>query len=440
MHLAHSYTHCDRLIVFRDCFVKVLTVAYSLSKGGTERAAQNFAFGYADIGCDSKFMFTRFDGPRRQYIEDRGIALFSLQKEEDCEEIKNWSPDVVHVHSHGIDFDEFEKIHSLLPNAKYIETNVFSRPSPWAKSIDISYQLSQWCLWLFKKRSNNYYLPAIVPNPVDTSAFCRVSDELRNAFRAKYGLKSSDLVIGRIGQHFEGKWSSVLLDVFEEQRKDDARVKLLVVNPPDSILARISKSPYKSEIIHIKQIHGDENLAACYSAIDLFVLIAEQGESFGMVLAESLLCETPVVTLTTPWGDNSQGEVIGNRVGGFVAANKNELSKLVQNLLFDELKRKQFGLAGRNRIIRLFDFKVVAKNSLELIQGHKNPNGTVSPYQLMMDSEGIIGFLSKRILRSEQFYPLLIYTLGYKPVYHLPFKIIFILINRLRALAKVRAG
>jgi glycosyltransferase involved in cell wall biosynthesis len=418
--------------------MKILTVVYSLGKGGTERAAQNFACAYHDIGCDSKVMCTRLDGVRRQYIEGRGIAVFSLQSEEHCEEIKKWNPNVVHLHSHGIHMTDFQKIYLLLPNAKYIETNVFSRPSPWADMIDISYQLSQWCLWLFNKRSNNNYPSAIVPYPVDTAAFARVSDEVRSAFRAKYCLRSSDLVIGRVGQHFDSKWSPVLLDVFEEQRKCDPRVKLLVVNPPDSILRRISESPYESEIIYIKQIYGDENLSACYSSIDLFVLIAEQGESFGMVLAESLLCETSVVTLATPWGDNSQGEVISNRVDGFVAVNKSELSNLIKNLLFDKAKRGEFGRAGRERIIRLFDSKVVAKNSLDIIRGGKKIIDGMSPYQLMMRSEGSIGILSRIILRTENFFPLLFYTFGYKPCYLLPLKLVSILIRRLINLVNVR--
>ena len=105
--------------------MKVLTVVYALSKGGTERAAINFAFGYAEIGLDSKVIFTRLDGPRREDIESRGITLYSMQSEEDCDEIKKWNPDLVHLHSHGIHMNEFEKIHSLLPCARYVETNVF---------------------------------------------------------------------------------------------------------------------------------------------------------------------------------------------------------------------------------------------------------------------------------------------------------------------------
>lgn len=394
--------------------MKILNVVYSLDKGGTERAAQNFAFSYADIGCDSRLLFTRVDGPRRQYIEDKAIPLFSLKSENDCKAIKEWNPDVVHLHSHGICMEEFKKIKLLLPNAKYVETNVFSRPSPWADSIHVSYQLSKWCLWLFNKRSAGRYSSAILPYPVDTSSFARVSDDYKAEFRSKHHLKDSDLVLGRIGQHYPGKWSPLLLDVFEELREKNPNIKLLVVNPPSSILARILISPYKSDVIHIDQIHGDEALAACYSSIDVFVLIAEQGESFGMVLVESMLCETPVITLATPWGDNSQGEVVGNGIGGFVATNKNELSRLTNKLIGDRGLREKMGRNGRKRVINLYDSKVVAKKSINLIQNGNVDTFSPEPLELMKDGEGSVNFFSRVILTKEMHYSLLIYTLGYR--------------------------
>ena len=63
-----------------------------------------------------------------------------------------------------------------------------------------------------------------------------------------------------------------------------------------------------------------------------------------MVLSESLLCETPVITLSTPWADNSQGEVIGNCVGGFVASKKSQLKRLIEELLFDEQLRNDMAV------------------------------------------------------------------------------------------------
>lgn len=66
--------------------MKILTVVYSLGKGGTERAAQNFAFGYSDIGYsdighDSRFLYTRIDGVRREYLEKKKFLFITYQME-----------------------------------------------------------------------------------------------------------------------------------------------------------------------------------------------------------------------------------------------------------------------------------------------------------------------------------------------------------------------
>ena len=53
-------------------------------------------------------------------------------------------------------------------------------------------------------------------------------------------------------------------------------------------------------MIDIAFLKDDKELSNCYSAIDIFVHAANQGESFGMVLAEAQLCQTPIITLSTP--------------------------------------------------------------------------------------------------------------------------------------------
>ncbi len=419
---------------------KVLTVVFSLEKGGTERAAQNFAFGYASVGCDSRVLFTRIDGPRRACIEARALPLYSLGSSDDCKAVRNWMPDVVHVHSHGINPDEFEKIKLLVPAAKYVETNVFSYPSPWADKIDISYQLSQWCLWLFKSRSSQKYPSALIPNAVDTSSFCRAPAAKRKKFRSQYGFSDTDIVLGRVGQSYHGKWSGILIDVFEELRQNDKSIKLLIVSPPDSILERCSNSRFLSDIVFIDKIIGDTNLSVCYSSIDVFVLIAEQGESFGMVLAESLLCETPAVTLSTPWGDNSQGEVIGHEIGGFVAAKKSYLVELVRKLVDDPLLRKKMGRDGRHRIIQNFDSTIVATKSLLTLSGENANFEALEPLALMRDSHGKIGVFSYIILKIGKGFFILAYTLFHRPAHHLPLQILRKLKSRSSMFCRKNSG
>lgn len=401
--------------------MKILNVVYSLGKGGTERAAQNFATGYAENGNESRLLFTRQDGPRRAELVARGIPVHDLRRKEDVELLKEWAPDVVHVHSHGLQEDEMSNLVRTFCSAKFVETNVFSRPSPWEGSLHATFQLSNWCYHLYGLRGGNLKKSMIVPYPVETSRFSRASKESAQVFRAQHQLSEDDFVIGRIGQSFPGKWSDVLIDVFEDLRQKDENVRLLIVNPPDSIRMRIRNSKFETDTRIIDTIIGDDALSVCYSAMDVFLHIAEQGESFGMVLAEALLCETPVVTLATPWGDNSQGEVVGHRVGGFVAARRDCLSALVFRLRRDASLRRQLGVAGRQRVIDSFSTARVAKLVIGcVIEIPESDKRVVRPKELLASSEGRVIGLELLLAQHRVLLPFFLYSTGYRPLSRLP--------------------
>jgi hypothetical protein len=238
----------------------------------------------------------------------------------------------------------------------------------------------------------------------------------RNFFRKKWGIKANEIVIGRVGQQFDGKWSTLLIDLFEKLRRSDIRIRLLVVNPPRIIIEKIRKSLFKAEIVVIDEISGDETLSECYSSIDIFVLLADQGESFGMVIAESLLCETPVVSLSTPWGDNSQGEVIGNRVGGYIANNYKECLLLVKKMVDDPNTRKNLGTSGRKRVIELYDSKKIVGKSLAILNSnYLKPHIIKKPINIMKDTEGELSFMTKAILRTNNYFWAIRFTVGYAP-------------------------
>jgi glycosyltransferase involved in cell wall biosynthesis len=423
--------------------LKILTIVYSLAKGGTERAAQNFATGYAALGVDSRVLFTEHDGIRRTILEDSSIPVYSLREPFHLELIRKWEPCLVHLHSHGLSTFDFQCIRVLLPSAMFVETSVFSVPSPWIRDIDMSFQLTHWCQWLYKTRSLAICPAGVIPNPVDTHSFSYAGLERVRRFKFRYGISIDDPVIGRIGQAYNGKWSPMLINIFDRLKALHPRLKLILVNPPSPIIARAKASPHSVDIICIEELSDDTSLQDCYSSIDVFIHIADQGESFGMVLAESLLCETPVVTLATPWHDNSQGEVVGNGVGGYLAANANTFASLVDKLLVDPDLRSRLGRAGRKRIIELFDSRTVASNALNLIGlnvGSDRFQASIplgftqsTPYQLMANIEGKIDFFSRWILLSERHFFLLRYTTGYEsPIWLFPavFKMIVARLQR----------
>lgn len=415
--------------------LKILTVVYSLAKGGTQRVAQNFASAYAKLGNDSRVLFTSEGGIRKFVLEQIDIPVYSLSDSSHLDLICDWNPGLVHLHSHGLSTSDVDLIRFLLPSATLIETNVFSTPSPWIRHIEKSYQLSYWCQWLYKSRLLAPAPFSIIPNAVDTDSFEFVGNSRVVSFRSFHKISSEDQVIGRVGQSYDGKWSPQLITVFERLKKKHPKLKLLLVNLPPSLLAKARMSPYFVDIIVIDQLSDDSSLNDCYSSIDVFVHIAEQGESFGMVLAESLLCRTPVVTLATPWCDNSQGEVVGNGLGGYVAVNINALVEYVHLLLINPELRSHLGRSGRNRIVELYDSRKVASSVLnsisfmpELIDTRvaaPSLDKIPSPFELMRNTQGRLGFFSKLVLLSNKRFWLLKYTTGYER----SFKLVPILLN-----------
>lgn len=195
--------------------MKILTIVFALTKGGTERAAQNFAEAYHEIGHDSRLLALYELGPRYDEIKNK-IQVYYKASDSNLENIKKWSPDLIHIHSHRLKKEDVDLALNYLNNdkLKIVEQNVFSIPSPWSKKIDISFQLSQWALWLYNIRGGAKHNTAIVPYPLKCSNFKPQSEEKINNFRKKYNIPQKAFLIGRIGQAYIGKWSEIIINSF----------------------------------------------------------------------------------------------------------------------------------------------------------------------------------------------------------------------------------
>lgn len=345
--------------------MRILTIVADLGKGGTQRAAQNFALAYKQLGHDSRVISTRAGGVRFQELLSQNLRPWIGMASPTLTEIKAWSPEVLHIHSQGPTQAEVDLLLDTCLPATVVETNVFSRPSPWVSHVDLSFQLTTWCHWLYAERTNHAAPAAVVPNPINTASFRRSTHEKITAFRTKYGIDAGDILLGRVGQSHEAKWSPLLLHAFEMLRDDRLPAKLMVVNPPPSVITHCSQSRHASHILIVDEVIGDTNLNVLYSAFDIFVHAADLGESFGLALAESLLCETPVVTLSTPWNDNSQCEVVRHELGGFVATTPPGFISAVRTLALQPVARRALGSAGRQHILRNFDSLKVAQMAIQ---------------------------------------------------------------------------
>ena len=82
----------------------------------------------------------------------------------------------------------------------------------------------------------------------------------------------------------------------------------------------------------LPECDSDQTLRALYGSLDCFIHAAKTGESFGLVLTEAMLCGAPVVTVSRPYKDNSQIEVVRNGVDGLVAGSFRHFGTTVRQM------------------------------------------------------------------------------------------------------------
>jgi glycosyltransferase involved in cell wall biosynthesis/cephalosporin hydroxylase len=388
--------------------LKILTVVCDLNKGGTQRAAQVFAEAYKEMGHDSRILSFYGGGSRYEELKDF-IKIWIDLSAQNLEEIKEWSPNIVHIHSNGLQKNDVLKFLKIIKNqaTKTIEQNVFSTPSPWEDQVDLSFQFSKWALWIYLMRGGDSRKAEILPNPVQCQNFKKAHRDEVIDFKQKYNIPENSYVIGRIGQSDHAKWSEMMIDVFDETAKKKNNIYLLLVNPPLNVIKKSHHSKFKDKIVIIDRIIGDKNLSTAYSCLDLMIHVAEKGESFGYVLAEALLCETPVITLSTPWADNSQIEVAPHLKGSYVVSTKKELIEAINAHVKDP--RKIQTERGKEHIIENYDANKIANKAVFLTfnqstKFHQLKDINQAMIQLLNNSANKPGLITKFIIKNNLFY------------------------------------
>jgi glycosyltransferase involved in cell wall biosynthesis len=362
--------------------IRVLTIVCDLGPGGTQRVAQNCAIGYKKAGLESAVLAMNGGGSREESLSITNVDLFiggALRKDKDSafHLAKKWNPTVVHIHRHGrTDLETGLIMRDFKERGcPILETNVFAR-TDYSRDrglIDVHLHLSRWSLWKWQQWSR-IVKPApigvVVPNVVDSRAFFPVPSDKSRASRKDHGIPGEAFVIGRVGQPWLGKWSGLMFDAFKMVASIHKDVYLLLVGMPKQLRARIKLLPWnlQQRIIEIPFILGDENLRTCYSSMDAFLHASSIGESFGMVLAEAMLCGCPIITLSTPVKDNSQLEVVGHERGGLVVTNTKSMVEAMLRLYSDKVLREKFARQGAEWVRAKYDVSQVMPTLIKIIK------------------------------------------------------------------------
>lgn len=209
----------------------------------------------------------------------------------------------------------------------------------------------------------------IIPNGVDTSFFIDAHP------RPTYPGNGKTLVfLGRVDEPRKGL--EILLSAFPKVRKEFPNLRLLIAGPGDAE-ELIDEVPLADRlaISHIGRISNVQK-PDVFASGTVYVAPNTGGESFGIVLLESMASGTPVVASDLP----AFVRVLENGKSGVTFKNEDpeDLAQVLIETLRDENKLAALKAAGYARASQ-FDWALVATRVLEIYESVHLPGIKVEP-------------------------------------------------------------
>lgn len=214
--------------------------------------------------------------------------------------------------------------------------------------------------WIARKARRSILNPAIqdlkvIPNPIDLSVF-HPADNTCSVRRALDLPESEPIIlfVANLGAENPYKDGETMLQAIDEMRQSGQYRKLTFVILGAKENARHSNGSFS--IRHIKHTPDRCMVARYFQAADLTWHMAKQ-EVFGMVIAESLACGTPVIAsdvggISEVFKNGSEGILIDR-------SDVRELIRATEELLGDPQRQQQFSAAARSGAESRFDSKVI---------------------------------------------------------------------------------
>ena len=198
----------------------------------------------------------------------------------------------------------------------------------------------------------------VVPNGLDWARFASLP--ARGAFRAQLGIGDVPLVLFLSRINFK-KGLDLLVPAFARVRARFADAVLAIVGPDNEgygakVRGWVAEHGLQPCVRFVDHLQGEAVLQA-YVDADVFAL-PSYTENFGMVVAESLACATPVVISDQV---NIHREVAGAGAGLVTRCDAGEVAGAIGALLADAPRRAAMGAAGRELVQRIWTWDVVAR-------------------------------------------------------------------------------
>lgn len=198
----------------------------------------------------------------------------------------------------------------------------------------------------------------VVPNGLEWAHFASLP--ARGAFRAPLGIGDKPLVLF-LGRLHLVKGLDLLVPAFARVRARYPGAVLAIVGPDNDgygakVRGWVAEHRLQDAVRFVEHLEGEAVLQA-YVDADVFAL-PSYTENFGMVVAESLACGTPVVISDQV---NIHGEVAAAGAGLVTRCDAGEVAEALCVLLADAPRRRAMGTAGRALVQRKWTWDVVAR-------------------------------------------------------------------------------
>lgn len=204
----------------------------------------------------------------------------------------------------------------------------------------------------------------VIHNGIDASEFD--NPPAKESARRGLGLRQDAFILGIVAHLFEAKGHDFLFESLRRVRPELADFNLLVVGDGylRATLARKAAEGFEQgQIIFLGQRADLANLLA---AMDVLVL-PSSWEGFGIVLAEAMYMQIPVITTRDGGGC---AEVVGENEGGLLVdyGDQDALGQAILKFRMDERFRQMQGAKGRARVERNFVAARMVKRYADMYQ------------------------------------------------------------------------
>ena len=200
-----------------------------------------------------------------------------------------------------------------------------------------------------------------IPNGIDPTLFSELPSKAKARSALKLNQKS--LILLFIGRFHQINGLELLIPVIQDLAHQFPMLKLVLAGPDQtSFAAQLKRQFCASGISPLVEFLGEldeKSKINAYRAADLF-LLPSKSENFGIVVAEALAAETPVIVSNqTPW------EIVGKEnAGDWIERDPRVWTKTIARRLESKEWLARAGINGRRLILKNFSWPKIGERMI----------------------------------------------------------------------------